>query len=228
MAGQLTAFSNSRSSVHGRKHKQAKAPKINVKSVPGKSLKIEMEPIDGVRLLSAFGTADAGFANLMLSGLINACCSKVPESEDVNDALAAVTGVAARDEIEGMLATQMIATHLAAITALRRLKGSENIAQQDSNGNLAVKLLRTFTAQLEALQRYRGKGQQKVTVEHVHVNAGGQAVVGIVDSPKGNGKKLEEEADAARIAYAPDTALRCSDPERESVPVAGGARKTPL
>ena len=82
-----------------------------------------MEPIDGVRLLSAFGTADAGFANLMLSGLINACCSKVPESEDVNDALAAVTGVDARDEIEGMLATQMIATHLAAITALRSAQG---------------------------------------------------------------------------------------------------------
>jgi len=33
---------------------------------------------------------------------------------------------------------------------------------------------------LEALQRYRGKGQQKVTVEHVHVNAGGQAIVGTV------------------------------------------------
>jgi len=47
----------------------------------------------------------------------------------------------------------------------------------DSNGNLAVKLLRIFTSQMEALQRYRGKGQQKVTVEHVHVNAGAQAIV---------------------------------------------------
>ena len=44
---------------------------------------------------------------------------------------------------------------------------------QDSNGNLAVKLLRTFAAQTEALQRYRGKGQQKVTVEHVLVHTGG-------------------------------------------------------
>ena len=33
---------------------------------------------------------------------------------------------------------------------------------------------------LEALNRRRGKGQQKVTVEHVTVNAGGQAVVGSV------------------------------------------------
>ena len=60
--------------------------------------------------------------------------------------------------------------------ALRRLKGSDTIPQQDSNGNLAVKLLRTFAAQTEALQRYRGKGQQKVTVEHVHVHTGGQAI----------------------------------------------------
>jgi hypothetical protein len=27
---------------------------------------------------------------------------------------------------------------------------------------------------------YRGKGQQKVTVEHVHVHSGGQAIVGAV------------------------------------------------
>jgi hypothetical protein len=143
--------------------------------------------------------------------------------------LAAVTGIAARDETEGMLATQMIATHFAAISALRRLKGSDTVPQQDSNGNLAIKLLRTFTMQVEALHRYRGKGQQKVTVEHVHVNAGGQAIVGVVHSPKRNSKKSEGEADAAgAISYAPDTALRCSDPEREPVPIAGGTRKTPL
>ena len=91
-----------------------------------------------------------------------------------------MTGIGARDEIEGMLAKQMVATHIAAIRVLRQLKGSETITQRDSNGNLAVKLLRTFTMQIEALQRYRGKGQQKVTVEHVHVNAGGQAIVGTV------------------------------------------------
>jgi hypothetical protein len=49
-----------------------------------------------------------------------------------------------------------------------------------------VKLLRTFAAQTEALQRYRGKGQQKVTVEHVHVHTGGQAIVGSV-SQSGRG-----------------------------------------
>ena len=115
----------------------------------------------------------------------------MPEAGAINEALAAVAGIGARDEIEGMLATQMVATHLAAITALRRLKGAENIPQQDSNGNLAAKLLRTFTMQVEALQRYRGKGQQKVTVEHVHVHAGGQAIVGPV-TPAGGGSGSTE------------------------------------
>jgi hypothetical protein len=41
-------------------------------------------------------------------------------------------------------------------------------------------------APLEALNRHRGKGQQKVTVEHVHVHAGGQAVVGTVEAPGGS------------------------------------------
>jgi hypothetical protein len=128
MAGEITKFPNARSSGAGDGHKQARAPKIKVKSVPGKPLKIDMEPNDAVRLLSAFGTAEAGFANLMLSGIINAACSKRPGSEDVNATLAAVTGIEACDEIEGMLATQMVATHLAAITALRRLKGSIKLA----------------------------------------------------------------------------------------------------
>ena len=98
-----------------------------------------------------------------------------------------MTGIGARDEIEGMLAAQMVATHFAAMGVLRRLKGSETIPQQDSNGSLAVKLLRTFTMQVETLQHYRGKGQQKVTVEHVHVHSGGQAIVGAV-TPGGGGR----------------------------------------
>ena len=39
-----------------------------------------------------------------------------------------------------------------------------------------------YTRQLEALDKHRGKGQQKITVEHVNVHAGGQAVVGTVET----------------------------------------------
>ena len=59
----------------------------------------------------------------------------------------------------------------------------------ESNVNHATKMLRTFTAQMEALKRYRTGGQQKVTVEHVHVTAGGQAIVGVVNRGKANSGK---------------------------------------
>jgi hypothetical protein len=47
--------------------------------------------------------------------------------------------------------------------------------------NLFYKLARTFAAQIETLKRYRSSGEQKVTVEHVTVNTGGQAIVGNVN-----------------------------------------------
>jgi len=37
-----------------------------------------------------------------------------------------------------------------------------------------------YAVQMEALKRYRTGGQQRVIVEHVTVNAGGQAIVGSV------------------------------------------------
>jgi hypothetical protein len=115
--------------------------------------------------MSAFGTAELGFADLMLVNIINAACdggsARPPGEEDIR-ALAAVSSIGTRDEIEGMLAPQMVATHFAAMGVLRRLKGLETIPQQEGNGNLATKLLRTFTMQVEALQRYRGKGSRKL------------------------------------------------------------------
>jgi hypothetical protein len=47
--------------------------------------------------------------------------------------------------------------------------------------------MRTFTMQVEALARKRRKGEQNVTVKHVHVHAGGQAVVGNVSHRGGRG-----------------------------------------
>lgn len=48
---------------------------------------------------------------------------------------------------------------------------------------------RTFAALLEALNRHRGKSsEQKVTVEQVHLHAGGQAIVGTVEAPGGRGR----------------------------------------
>src|SRR4051812_2964707 len=160
--------------------------------------------------MATFGTVDLGFADLMLSGLVNAAVdgspSNPPSVHAINRVLAAATGIGAHDEVEGMLAAQMVSTHFAAMTLLRRLKGTETIPQQASSGSLAVKLLRTYTMQIEALQRVRGKGQQKVTVEHVHVHSGGRAVVGLVQGG-GAPSKSEDQPLAPALSHEPGQTL---------------------
>jgi hypothetical protein len=90
----------------------------------------------------------------------------------------------------------------------------------------ANKLSRTYAVLLDALNRHRGKGQQKVTVEHVHVHAGGQAVVGVVESPGGGDRpKPEDQPHAKQITHAPQLAVWSADKERESVPIAGDAER---
>ena len=79
------------------------------------------------------------------------------------------------------MAAQLVAAHNAAMECYRRaMIGEQTFEGRHENLNQANKLSRTDATLLEALNRHRGKGQQKVTVEHVHVHAGGQAVVGMV------------------------------------------------
>jgi hypothetical protein len=78
------------------------------------------------------------------------------------------------------------------------------------------------------LGSHRGKGQQKVTVEHVHVHSGGQAVVGAVTTTTGGGDRVKSEEQPHELAYATGIAMRSANAERESVPSTGDAeRKVP-
>ncbi len=113
--------------------------------------------------------------------------TKDPDARTLNKAVAALAGIGPRDELEGMLAVQMIAVHHLAMECMKRARRSQPIEGMNYHINCATKLQRTFVAQVEALNRYRGKGQQKVTVEHVHINKGGRAIVGAVNREGGGG-----------------------------------------
>jgi hypothetical protein len=105
--------------------------------------------------------------------------------------VAALTGIGPKDELEGMMAAQLIAAHNAAMECHRRaMSDDQSVENRRENLNQANKLSRTWATLLEALDRHRGKGQQKVTVEHVHVHSGGQAVVGAVGYGGGGGSGL--------------------------------------
>jgi hypothetical protein len=102
------------------------------------------------------------------------------DESGLNFMLAVVKGVEPKDQVEAMLAAQMAAVHNATMTFARRLAHVDNIQQQDSAERAFNKLARTYATQVEAFKRYRTGGEQKVTVEHVTVNEGGQAIVGNV------------------------------------------------
>jgi hypothetical protein len=57
---------------------------------------------------------------------------------------------------------------------------------------------------LDALNHHRGKGQQKITVEHVHIHSGGQAVVGVV-APRGGVQPKYAPENAQLALSSPDT-----------------------
>ena len=108
----------------------------------------------------------------------------------------------------------------------RAMIGEQTFEGRRDNLSQANKLSRTYAMLLDALNRHRGKGQQKVTVEHVHVHSGGQAVVGVVETPGGGDRpKSEDQPHAKQIAHAPEPAMWSADKEREPVPVAGDAER---
>ncbi|MEO6056548.1 MAG: hypothetical protein ABIQ49_06890 [Gemmatimonadales bacterium] len=106
-----------------------------------------------------------------------------------NVAVAMVHAIGPQDPVEVILASQMVAAHDAAMEMIRRARlDDQPSAVIDSCITRATRLMRTVTAQVVALKDYRSKGHQTVTVQHVDVRDGGQAIVGdVVMSTAGRG-----------------------------------------
>jgi hypothetical protein len=142
-------------------------------------------------------------------------------------AVDALVGIKPGDELEGMIAAQLIAAHNAAMECYRRaMIGEQTFEGRRDNLAQANKLSRTYATLVEALNRHCGKGQQKVTVEHVHVHAGGQAVVGVIAPPGGGDQsKSKDRPHAKQISHAPQLPMRSADQEWERMPIAGDAKR---
>ena len=154
------------------------APRIKMR---GKEMIVSRED-----MMRALGTDSAEFTDGVLRQLASAVSlGGGADEEAINFALAVIAGIEPKDELETMLAMQMAAIHLATMTFTRRLAHVETLDQQHGSEGALNKLARTFAMQLEALKRYRTGGEQKVIVQHVNVNEGGQAIVGTVARGRG-------------------------------------------
>jgi hypothetical protein len=166
-----------------REHKK-KAPRVKATETKA-GIELSLDHPDTVHghalLMRALGTGEVDFIAELLKLLARAAAdgSQVNEQR-LNFMLAVIKGIEPKDQLETMLAAQMAAVHVLTMEFAYRLANAENLVLMDSLERTLNKLARTFTAQLEALKRYRTGGEQRVTVQHVSVSDGGQAIVGNV------------------------------------------------
>ena len=180
------------------------------------------------------GSQSDDWNNILANQAIQSLWMKDLSPEDrhtqLSATVAALMGIAPKDELEGMMAAQLVAAHNAAMECYRRaMIDDQPVEGRRENLAQANKLSRTYAALIEALNRHRGKGQQKVTVEHVHVHAGGQAVVGMITAAGqpggGDHTKMEEQPHAKQIAHASEPALPRPHPQRDALPVASDGER---
>jgi hypothetical protein len=183
------------------------------------------------RLQSIGGSKSDDWNNILADQIIQTLWLKNSDQEQQSmqygAAIDGLIGIGPKDEIEGMIVAQLLAAHSAAMECYRRaMIGEQTFEGRRENLTQANKLSRTYAVLLDAFSRHRGKGQQKVTVEHVHVHGGGQAVVGTVEtSGGGDRRESEDQPHAKPIAHAPQPAMWGANPEREPVPVPGNAER---
>jgi hypothetical protein len=158
--------------------------------------KSELKPIGG----SNSDDWNKLLANQVTNSLWTKHSSEEKKKRQLDGTISGLIGIGARDELEGMIAAQLIAAHNAAMECYRRAMLPEQTFEGRREA-LSNKLSRTSATLVEALNRHRGKGQQKVTVEHVHVHSGGQAVVGVVESPGGQGEAKFKGTTPCKAAY---------------------------
>ena len=160
-------------------------------SVSGSHKKGQQIKITGeTALLDVFGTENPEMADALMRH-----CIKVLKTNEASDdhagndermfMLTAVAEIKPRDAVERMLAVQMAATHVAMIRSGRWLANADNIDQVQAHYSGYNKLARTYSMQMETLRKHRNGGKQTVTVQHVNVEGGGQAVVGNVQTGGG-------------------------------------------
>jgi hypothetical protein len=98
---------------------------------------------------------------------------------------AAVMDQCSVDPFEAMQKMQLTRLHTAYMSCDGEFYRADTIELKEFFGKMMLKLAHTFTGGLDALERYRGGGPG-LTVQHVSVSKGSQAIVGNVTQNRGD------------------------------------------
>ncbi len=182
----------------------AAAPRMKV--LDGKAIAFDHpdSAVGEVHLMAALGTTDRDLYRGIVEQLGDAA-SYGRDEQALDFMLSVVKSIKPRDQVETMLAVQMAEVHMATLTSARLLARATAMVQQEHAERALNKLARTFAAQTEALRRYRSCGEPNVTVRHVSVSDGGQAIVGNVTQAPRDTAPRAKPARAAPAGATPGT-----------------------
>jgi hypothetical protein len=159
--------------------------------------------------------------------VLNALPVDLKNAKAVSDAgsavMAGVLDMKPSDPIEGVLISQIVTAHVAALEFYRRGWTNTAAGYFDAGTKylqLADKSSRTVALLTERLDQHRGRGQQQITVKHVTVNAD-QAVV--TDQIVSDNTK---ETVTNLLTATTDKPMEIFEPsQKDAVPVEGGGSK---
>jgi hypothetical protein len=117
----------------------------------------------------------------------------VLEAATLNSAIAFIASVKPQTELEALIAVQIVATGFAGLKFLRHSQRHLDEAFIGVYGGYATRLLRLQLELIQGLDRHRRGNKQTVEVRHVHIHAGAQGVVGIVNSGKASDQEENGE-----------------------------------
>lgn len=159
----------------------------------------------------ATGSPDGNVHFVLLTDLfelVRTASDRKKQEKNYKTVVALLKGIKPRGEVEGMLAVQMVATHTTVMECLgRAAQPNQTLEGRDLNLRHAEKLLGLYARQVEVLDKHRGKGQQKMTVKHITVNQGGQAMVGNVQSNAPSAESSALATTPPALVDQSDTAL---------------------
>jgi hypothetical protein len=164
------------------------------------------------RLADAFGVKDID----LVKGLVNQMSDVVIsgggfDSDTLNWMVSFVIDAKPTDAIEATLLTDMAIGQVVKGELVSSIANAMTLDTRECNANIATKFSRLFVTQMGGLKQKRTGGEQKVTVERVWVNDGGQAMFGNVtqaraDDPRDVGGKSQAGISHSPAQRVPDLA----------------------
>lgn len=161
------------------REKPVKSKKINFQFIPkedGDGIAIQAESHQTIDLNKLAGcNNDTVFQELIASAALVKIASD--DAQKLNILVQTLAECEPKDINEARLCLQASNLYSEGMHYLCQAKMAE-MPHAEFYMKSGIKLLRLHNETIEALNRYRRGGEQKVIVQHVNVNEGGQAIVG--------------------------------------------------